>query len=424
MPAPHEPEPLLRLHGSNTIGSELGPALAEAYLRWKGQDGVHRRVDLAHEEAWVTGHTEQQQDAPGIEIRAVGSATAFSDLGNRSCDVGMASRAIKPAEAEALAQKGLGDLTTPAAEHVIGLDGIAVIVHPNNPLPRIDLDQLRRVFDGKLADFASLGGQPGGVHVYARGDESGTYDTFKRLVLGDDALSARATRLMDSGALSDAVASDPQAIGFIGLAYVRGAKAVPVAEAGAPPLYASAFTVGTEDYALSRRLYLYLPVQGASPAAVDFVNFVLSPEGQSVVRASGFVDLNVQAIEARPCDARCSPRYAMLTRTARRLSLDFRFRAGHAELDSRGLRDIDRLITFLHQVPDAKLMLLGFSDSRGTYVQNQALSHDRARRVEDELSARGVHTALVDALGQEMPISSNVSDSGRERNRRVEVWLR
>ncbi|HEY1537318.1 MAG TPA: phosphate ABC transporter substrate-binding/OmpA family protein, partial [Polyangiaceae bacterium] len=293
-----------------------------------------------------------------------------------------------------------------------------------NPLRSLDLEQLKRVFVGKLADLSSIGGQPGSVHLFARDDQSGTYDTFKHLVLADDALAPGAKRLMDSGALSDAVSSDPQAIGFIGLAYVRGAKAVAVAEAGAPPLYASAFTVGTEDYALSRRLYLYLPVQGASPAAVDFVNFALSPEGQSVVRASGFVDLNVQVIEARPCDARCSPRYAMLTRSARRLSLDFRFRAGRAELDSRGLRDIDRLITFLHQVPDAKLMLLGFSDSRGTYLQNQALSRERAKKVEDELSARGLHVALLDALGQEMPISSNGTDSGRERNRRVEVWLR
>ena len=422
--APRAPEPMLRLHGSNTIGSELGPALAEAYLRSKGQDGVHRRVDIAHEEAWIAGHTQQEQEAPGIEVKAEGSATAFSDLGNRSCDIGMSSRPIKAREADALAQKGLGDLTSPAAEHVIGLDGIAVIVHPNNPLRSIDLEQLKRVFSGKLADLSSIGGQPGSLHVFARDDQSGTYDTFKHLVLGDDALSPQAQRLVDSGALSDAVTSDPQAIGFIGLAYVRGAKPIAVAEAGAPALYASAFTVGTEDYALSRRLYLYLPVQGASPAAVDFVNFTLSPEGQSVVRASGFVDLNVQAIEARPCDARCSPRYAMLTRSARRLSLDFRFRAGRAELDSRGLRDIDRLITFLHQVPDAKLMLLGFSDSRGTYAQNRALSHDRAKKVEDELSARGVHPALVDALGQEMPISSNASDSGRERNRRVEVWLR
>jgi phosphate transport system substrate-binding protein len=280
------------------------------------------------------------------------------------------------------------------------------------------------VFTGKLPDLSSLGGQPGGLHLFARDDRSGTYDTFKHLVLADEALSAHAARVTDSRALSDAVARDPQALGFVGFSYVRGAKAVAVSEAGGPPLYASAFTVGTEDYALSRRLYLYLPVQGPSPAAVDFLNFALSAQGQSVVRSSGFADLNVQVIEARACDARCSPRYATLTRSARRLSLDFRFRAGKAELDSRGQRDIDRLITFLHQVPDAKLMLLGFSDARGSYEQNRALSQEYARKVESELSARGVHAALVDALGQEMPISSNTSDSGRERNRRVEVWLR
>ena len=218
---------------------------------------MHRRVDAAHEEAWVTGRVDPQQDAPGIESKAEGSATAFSDLGSRNCEVGMSSRPIKPTEAEALAQKGLGDLTTPAAEHVIGLDGITVIVHPNSPLRSIELEQLKRVFDGKLADLSSIGGPPGGVHLFARDDRSGTYDTFKHAVLGDDSLSLQAKRLVDSGALSDAVTSDPQAIGFIGLAYVRGAKAVAVAEAGAPPLYASAFTVGTEDYCAVAPLVLH-----------------------------------------------------------------------------------------------------------------------------------------------------------------------
>ena len=416
--------PLLRIHGSNTMGSELGPALAEAYLRAKGQDGVQRRAGRSPEESWINGRRAGQADSPGIEIRAEGSATAFTDLASGACDVGMASRPIKDTEAALLLEKGLGDLQTPAAEHVIGLDGIAVIVHPNNPLRSLDLEQLRGLFTGKATEFPGAVTHAAGVHVYARDDQSGTYDTFKHLVLGDEALAASCKRLMDSSALSQAVASDPQGIGFIGIAYVRGAKAVAVAESGASPLYASAFTVGTEDYALSRRLYLYVPVRGAQKSALDFVNFALSAEGQAVVRASGFVDLDVQAMEARPCDARCSPRYAQLTKNAKRLSLDFRFRAGRSELDSRGLRDIDRLITFLHEVPDAKLMLLGFSDSRGSLEQNAALSRERARKVEEELSARGLHASFVDALGQEMPISSNVNEAGRERNRRVEVWLR
>ena len=422
--APAVPAPLLRIHGSNTIGSELGPALAEAYLRYKGLENVRRHAGRSPEELSVSGRSPFDSHPASIELRAQGSSTAFADLGNRACDVGMSSRPIHAAEALELSGKGLGDLQTPAAEHVIGLDGIAVIVHPNNPVRSLDLEQLRRIFTGKLREFPGAPGPASAVHVYARDDQSGTFDTFKHLVLGDEALVADSTRVLDSGALSEAVAGDPQAIGFIGIAYVRGAKPVAVSEAGASPLFASSFTVGTEDYALSRRLYLYVPVRAAAKAALDFVNFALSPEGQSVVRAAGFVDLSVTATEPRACDARCSPRYAQLTKDAKRLSLDFRFRAGRAELDSRGFRDIDRLVAFLSQVPDPQLMLLGFSDSRGSPPQNLALSRERARKLEDELGARGIHASLVDALGQDMPISSNASEAGRERNRRVEVWLR
>jgi phosphate transport system substrate-binding protein len=426
--APTEPAVMaaaaLRIHGSNTIGSELGPALAEAYLRFKGQEEVRRRAGRTPEESLVSGRAAGKEDVPTIELRAEGSSTAFADLASGACDVGMSSRPIRAGEADELAQKGLGDLRTPAAEHVIGLDGIAVIVHPNNPVRSLDLDQLRRLFTGKVTEFPGALARSNSVQLYARDDQSGTYDTFKHLVLGDEALAKSSKRLMDSAALADAVTSDPDGIGFIGIAYVRGAKAIAVAEGGASPLYASSFTVGTEDYALSRRLYLYLPVQGARKEALEYVNFALSPEGQAVVRASGFVDLDVQAIEARPCDARCSPRYAALTKAAKRLSLDFRFQAGRTELDSRGLRDLDRLITFLRQVPDAKLMLLGFSDAHGSAEQNLALSRDRTRKVSDELAARGVHATFVDALGQDMPIGSNASEAGRERNRRVEVWLR
>jgi phosphate transport system substrate-binding protein len=421
-PAPERPTVILRLHGSNTIGGELGPALAEAYLRWKSFDDVQRRPGKIGEASLISGRLRTKLQA--VEIEAEGSATAFSDLGKRACDIGMASRPIKASEAEELIQKGLGDLRTPAGEHVLGLDGIAVIVHPNNPLQSVDLAQLKRLFAGDATDFASVGGAAKSVSVYARDDNSGTYDTFKHLVLGDQPLASNAKRFMDSSALSDAVASDVQGIGFIGIAYVRGARALAVGEAGSPPLYPSAFTVATEDYALSRRLYLYLPVQAANPTAVDFVNFALSPDGQHVVGATGFVDLTVQAIEARPCDAHCSARYATLTRGARRLSLDFRFTSGRAELDSRGLRDLDRLISFLRSANDAKLMLLGFSDSRGSVVQNLALSRERAKVVDAALTARGVHATWVDALGQDMPVAPNDSDSGREKNRRVEVWLR
>ena len=412
---------LLRLHGSNTIGQDLGPRLAEAFLKLQGYASIERAT--SGERSEVTAQDPRDGKLHVIEIVAHGSATAFSDLGAGLCDIGLSSRRIKPEEAAALHEKGLGDLESAAGEHVLGLDGIAVIVHPNSKLSRIDLDTLRRIFTGEAGDYASVGGEAGPIHLYARDDRSGTFDTFKHLIVGEQALSPTAQRFSDSIELSGAVARDPQGIGFIGIPYVRSARALAVGGPGATALYPSAFTVATEGYELSRRLYLYVPVIGVKALALEFVNFALSGRGQESVKASGFVDLTLRAMDAGPCE-RCPARYATLARVGKRLSLDFRFRKSSAELDSRGLRDLDRLLAFFREQAQARLVLVGFSDGRGSATQNAKLSLERAKKIADELSQRGVRAVDVEAMGSELPVASNDSDAGRERNRRVEVWLR
>ena len=125
-----------------------------------------------------------------IEVLAEGSATAFTGLARGSCDIGMSSRAIKPEEAQDLVSRGLGDLRSPAGEHVVALDGLAVGVHPNNPVRSMDLAHLASTFKGEITDWSSLGAPSGPVHLFARDDASGTYDTFRHLVLGDAPLAA------------------------------------------------------------------------------------------------------------------------------------------------------------------------------------------------------------------------------------------
>ena len=416
------PEIVLRLHGSNTIGAELAPRLAEAFLRHSEFDDVSRRPGTRAHEDLVVGKQGGRPDV-AIEIEAEGSSTAFGDLGKGECDVGMSSRPIRPEEAEALAQKGLGDLSSPASEHVLGLDGIAVIVHPNNPLRELTITDLRRIFTGETRDWSLVGGSPGPIVVYARDDQSGTYDTFKHLVLENGDLVTGAKRFVESDKLSDAVSSDAGGIGFIGLVYVRNAKAIAVSDQQAAALFPSTFTVATEDYALSRRLFLYTPVRPSNPRTLEFVNFALSQEGQRVVKAAGFVDLNVSVRDAELCNDKCPSRYLTYTKMARRLSVDFRFRTGSTELDSRALRDFERLLAFLRPYESPHIALLGFSDASGDSSQNVELSRVRARKVDEELGARGIHAAAVEGFGPEMPVASNATDAGREKNRRVEVWL-
>src|SRR5216683_547368 len=413
---------ILRVHGSNTIGAQLMPSLAEKYLKEQGATDV-RRIPGKIDETIVQGVLPGDSSPKNIEIEAHGSSTAFTDLAQSKCDVGMASRKIKPEEAAALS--GLGDMTSPASEHVLGLDGIAVIVSPANPIQSLTKDQLSSIFSGAVTNWNQMLVPRGAIRVYARDSKSGTYDTFKTLVLGTGDLASSAIRIEDSRELSDKVASDPNAIGFIGLPYIRSAKAIAISDSGSKPLLPTRLTVSTEDYALSRRLYLYTPANPSNQLTVGFVSFALSKSGQDSVAENGFVAQNVTA-ESISTASDGPSEYKRITRGADRLSLDFRFRTGSAGLDNKDLADLDRVVTFLTDLkyPGRNVMLIGFADSTGTNAINVALSKSRAKAVADQFVPRGLDVGLSTGFGSALPVASNATEDGRQKNRRVEIWLK
>src|SRR5690606_39821510 len=109
----------------------------------------------------------------GVSVAAHGSGTGFVGLQDGSADLAASSRPIKGGEAEAL--KGLGDLRSLDGEQVIAIDGLAIIVHPRNPIASLTTAQLAAVFAGEIRDWSALGGTPGAISLYARDDKSGTY---------------------------------------------------------------------------------------------------------------------------------------------------------------------------------------------------------------------------------------------------------
>jgi len=429
--APHELAPappaevVLRFHGSNTIGAELLPALLERFLEKQGAIETRRIPGKDHEEMTIEGRFAEGVAPKAIEIAAHGSKTAFDDLVAQKCDVGVASRPIKPEEAQACAAIGLGDLQSAACEHVLGLDGIAVLVHKGNPVDTLSVQQIGDIFSGKITDWAQVGGKAGPIDVLARDAKSGTFDTFKTLVLGSGQLSDKAKRFEDSNELSDAVSTDPQAIGFVGLPFVRSAKLLAVSETGAAPLLATRFTVATEDYALARRLFIYTAATPSHPWISRFVEFALGEEGQDVVSKIGFIKQTIDL--QRPTIAGGAPTdYLRAAKDAERLSLNLRFRKGSTDLDNKSIRDLDRISQLMGE-PRANgrhLMLFGFSDNSGTSASNVKLSRERAQAIGKQLAMRGITPALVSGLGPVLPVASNESEQGRERNRRVEVWLK
>jgi phosphate transport system substrate-binding protein len=421
-------EVVLRLQGSNTIGESLAPSLAEKLLTSQGAHDVHREA-LGADETRVVGTLNGGPKA--IEIRAHGTGTAFEGLANQTADIGMASRPIRPEEKNRLA--ALGDMTSRASEHVLGVDGVAVIVHPSNSLDALSLDQVRDVFTGRVADWSQVGGTPGPIQLYARDDKSGTFETFRDVALRGQGLGAGAKRFENSRELSQAVAGDPRGIGFIGLAFVGGAKALRIAaNPGAVALRPTVLTVRTEDYPLSRRLYVYTPAASANPWTKRFVDLALSDAGQGVVDSSGFVGQALAsqtlaaATETPAPRAGLPPAYARFTQDAERLPFNFRFRTGSDELDTKAYRDLGRLVQLMSDpaYQRRQVLLFGFADTQGAAAANLTLSRNRAQAARAALEGEGIRLAVVEGFGEELPVADNATPEGREKNRRVEIWLR
>lgn len=423
LPIPADNGSALRIQGSNTIGATLGPALVKGLLEEQGLRAIRIEAGAAENEQKIIG-TSSDGRRVTIEVAAHGSSTGFTALQDGSADLAASSRPIKASEASALA--ALGDLQSRDAEQVIAIDGLAIILHPSNPLGALRIDQLAQIFSGELQDWAQLGGKTGPITLYARDDNSGTYDTFKELVLAahGTSLAASARRFESSEALSDAVSQDPHGIGFIGLPYIRQAKAVAIAAGESQAMLPSATLIATEDYPLSRRLFLYNQPGLPNPWAKALVVFAQSPRGQAIVAHSGFIAQTVQAITVAP-DSAMPETYQALAREAQRLSLNFRFQQGSAVLDNKAQRDLERLVSYLtaQDKLQRKVVLVGFGDAKADPARAELLSKLRAMAVRRELARHGVILRQVTGLGDELPVAANNADDGRLKNRRVEVWV-
>lgn len=418
--APAVADDSLRLHGSNTVGQRLVPALVRAWAEARGHAVGPTQTAIAEEAMLPITAGGRRIEA---HVHSHGTGTGFADLLAGRAGFWMASRPINAGELARAAP--LGAITAPTQEHVIALDGLAIIVHPSNPVASLTVAQVRDAFAGRIRDWAELGGPPGPINLYARDDKSGTFDSFQAMVLRGAAISGSARRYESTDQLSADVVADRQGLGFVGLAGVGRAKALAVSDAGTRPLAPSRLTVGTEDYVLARRLFLYNGPE-LSETARDFIDFVLGPEGQRIVERIGYVSQDVVALAVPPRED-APEDYRLLVDGAQRLSLNFRFDAGTAVLDNKALRDVARLEAFLRQPQNrgVDLILVGFADSSEINPYHAlALSTDRADFVATQLIPRGVTPRRVRGVGGVAPVAAEDTEFGRAKNRRVEVWVR
>ncbi|MCL6415751.1 substrate-binding domain-containing protein [Aestuariirhabdus sp. Z084] len=421
-----EEKMLFSMAGSNTVGAVLGPELAKAYLRSLGARDISQIAGTVANESVIRGWHQESDSWLTIGVEAHGSSSGFKALKSNNAQLAAASRRVKTKEVRAL-EESFGNLRGASSEHTVALDGLAIVVHPENPIGSLNLEQVAQIFAGNITNWTELEGPDLPISLYARDDLSGTWDTFKSLVLAKRyKLSEKARRFESNQELSNLVSQDPGAIGFVSLNTIAPSKPLAIAaSATSPAMLPEPIRVATEDYPLARRLYLYLPEKATNPQARSFVDFALGDAGQQIVASTGYMSQEIRALDA-PIVTEAPSRYLEQIKGARRLSVNFRFSEGKAQLDNKAARDLQRLGAFSQNLDrDQRLLLLGFAEENGNTRNAQLLSDLRTGVVKRALVKAGVSRKQLDAagIGAFMGLSDQQNLVSKVRNRRVEVWL-
>lgn len=264
---------IFTLHG-------CGPGMRDM-LMIRGSDTM---VNLV---AWWAEDFMYAYPEHSVAVRGGGSGTGIAALFNRATDICASSRSIREEELQRAREMNID-----IQEHVMALDGIAIAVHPDNPVDELTMSDLRQIWTGAYTNWADLGGPNLPMTVLSRDSNSGTYVHFQQYVLGENDF-ARTVRFMGaSSSLVMELASNVGSIGYVGMGYVEDEEAVKVLaikeDEDAEAVRPSIESVQSGAYSIARPLYFY--TEGApGEVAQLFIDFCRSEQGRDVVLETGFV---------------------------------------------------------------------------------------------------------------------------------------
>lgn len=266
------------------LGAEQGS------IQIKGSDTM---VNLG--QAWAESFMEQNPEAL-IAVTGGGSGTGIAALLNRTCDIAESSREISEKEYALAKSKGID-----VKEIKVGVDALAVVAHPENPVTELSIDQLSGIFTGKIKNWNEVGGHNEPILVLSRERNSGTHVYFLEEVLrggkkeSPEEFAASVLMMPSSQAIEQEVSTSRTAIGYFGLGYLNPkVKALKILNVKInQSVTPSVETAMDGTYPLSRPLLFYVPgeLQGT---VKEFVDFVLSEKGQQIVLEMQFVPLTKQ----------------------------------------------------------------------------------------------------------------------------------
>jgi phosphate transport system substrate-binding protein len=247
----------------------------------KGSDTV---LPLTQKEAEMF---MKKHSGSSIMVTGGGSGVGFAALQNGTTDIAQASRSMKMDE-----KMKMNDAGKTFKELIIAYDAIAVIVNPANKVSQLTREQLESIYTGKVTNWKEVGGDDMPVVLYSRESSSGTFEFFKEHVMNGKNFAQSALLMPATGAIVQSVSQTRGAIGYIGLAYLESnVKALKVSyDKGVTYIAPSMENAINKTYPITRPLYYYY-LNTTEKTVKPYLDFVLSPEGQKIVKEVGYVPL-------------------------------------------------------------------------------------------------------------------------------------
>ena len=437
----------IQLAASDELSESLVAGLVEGFANSRG--AAFTRGQTADGAPEYTLTEAGGELLASLALASQDSGAAVQTVIDGAADIAAMTRSIRKDERTALLGENADAEARGRNEFILGLDALSIVVSPSNPVKVIGEADLARIFAGQVTNWSQLGGSAAPINIYVRGSDSGTGTVFNDLVMQPSgmAISGVANVLGADSEVTQAVLTDPNGIGYVNFSSQSDAKTLDIRGECGIQTPASAFTIKTEEYPLTRRIYMYRPQSSIPETAVEFIDYIKSNEAQAIVGGAGYVDQNVKSVSINEQGLRFA---AMLLPTdadvtyediqgmvanlvsADRLSLTFRFESGSARLDTRAQGDVQRLAELIDSgaFDNKELLVVGFTDSLGVGEINASLSQARAEQVRDAVinatqneKSLGVPITAI-GYGELSPLGCNETANGRRINRRVEIWTR
>lgn len=220
-----------------------------------------------------------------VAVIGGGSGTGAAALLNGTADIAQMSRAMKAEEKKALSDKG-----TPVKEIVVAYDCLSIIVNKNNPVSDVTMAEARDIYLGNITNWKEVGGNDEKIILLSRDSSSGTYVSFRKMVLragnkkGPEEYTETTIFLPSNEAIKQEAKASAGAVGYIGLGYADDSIKVLKVE-GVMPSSATA-----SEYELTRNLYWYVTSELSSDAQ-KVVDFMMSDNGQAIVKREGYIEV-------------------------------------------------------------------------------------------------------------------------------------